>query len=124
MQFVKDLGPTAQSIANRKLQQTQIPNIGNNFGQINQNKFNSNQFELNDERMKSGIIDTRNRIGMDSTACLNSIHGIIRQNESESRIGLNLGFRKSKLGKKSEETGGWSNKVFDDEKYCSSFFFL
>lgn len=124
MQFVKDLGPTAQMVAKRKLQNpfgdNRIPNrdFGENpqipYGQIS---FNSYRSILNDGIMKTSSNVAENRINpdmvlrslkggdrdsgghMESFVSSTSMPAWLRQGPCSSRFALDLGFLKSKMGK-------------------------
>ncbi|KAK9067761.1 hypothetical protein SSX86_011872 [Deinandra increscens subsp. villosa] len=142
MQFVKDLGPTAQMVAKRKLQnligahQTPIHHDSGKQPQIptGQMRVNSSRPVLNDEIVKNPInrdVDLRSLNGIDRDESNRLVASTslpaagVRQGAGEWRFGLNLGFLKSKLGKmkeegrECEETSWSSNNNPFDPKYLT-----
>ncbi|KAI3805844.1 hypothetical protein L1987_21731 [Smallanthus sonchifolius] len=138
MQFVKDLGPTAQMIAKRKLQnlivdhQPTIRDLGKQpqitTSQMWFNSSRSAAMNPIDRDLSVNGIDrdesNSNRHGMarsysggrmDSVVTSASLPAWLRQEPCNSRFALNLGFLKSKLGNmnESEKTSCSSNKQFD-----------
>ncbi|KAL8262263.1 hypothetical protein R6Q59_026312 [Mikania micrantha] len=130
MQFVKDLGPTAQMVAKRKLRnltgdhQTTIgglgkqPQISTSQTWFNSSRSASNDGIINpiyryfdltslsgidrDESSGQRMIPSYSSGHMDSVVTSTSLPAWLRQELCASRFTLNLGFLKSKLGKMNE----------------------